>query len=207
MSVAASEQTRLTREDWLDAGLELLTGAGVERVKITTLADRLGSSRSSFYWFFANRQALLDALLQAWDARNTRGIVRQAGLPAATITEAVCNVFRCWVDPGLFSPRLDFAVREWARRSQAVHRVVEAADAARVEALAAMFRRHDYAPGEAFIRARVLYYMQIGYYAIDLKETLEDRLALVPDYLRSFTGREPTEAEIAAFSRFARAQV
>ena len=51
-----------------------------------------------------------------------------------------------------------------------------------------------------------LYYMQIGYYAIELRETLEERLALVPDYLRSFAGREASAGEIEAFRRHARAR-
>jgi AcrR family transcriptional regulator len=35
------------------------------------LGARLGVSRSSFYWYFESRQDLLDALLDAWEVRNT----------------------------------------------------------------------------------------------------------------------------------------
>ena len=53
------------------------------------------------------------------------------------------------------------------------------------------------------VRARVLYYMQIGYYALDLREPIEARLALTPHYLEAFTGVAPSEAEVAAFRAYA----
>ena len=90
--------------------------------RCSTLANGSSVSRSSFYWYFKNRDELLDALLDRWDRLNTRSIVTEANEPAATVNEAVCNVFRCWVNPAIFSPRLDFAVREWARRSASVRK-------------------------------------------------------------------------------------
>ena len=92
---------------------------------VLDLSERLGVSRSSFYWYFKNRDDLLDELLLRWESSNTRSIVRQSEAPADSISEAVCNVFRCWVEPELFSPRLDFAVSEWVRRSEKVRRAVD----------------------------------------------------------------------------------
>ena len=53
------------------------------------------------------------------------------------------------------------------------------------------------------MRARVLYYMQIGYYALDLKEPIEARLNLTPHYLKAFTGVAPSEAEVEALRAYA----
>src|SRR5262245_21107748 len=194
-------ESRLTREDWLTAALDALVSDGVENVKVLPLAERLGVSRSSFYWFFRSREQLLDHLLQRWQVANTRGIVEQAAAPSATVTEGVLNIFTCWMDESLFDPRLDFAVREWSRRSGHVRRAVDQADDARVEAIKRMFLRHGYRDGDAFIRARVLYFMQIGYYSLDLEESIATRLTYVSDYLRAFTGREPTRREVARFAK------
>ena len=51
--------------------------------------------------------------------------------------------------------------------------------------------RHGYEDQDAFIRARVLYFMQIGYYALELGETTPTRMKYIADYLRCFTGQEP----------------
>ena len=127
----------------------------------------------------------------------------QAEAPAATVNEAVCNVFRCWVNPAIFSPRLDFAVREWARRSAPVRKALDRSDRVRTEAVKALFVRFGYEDEDAFVRARVLYYMQIGYYALDLREPIETRLNLTPHYLKAFTGVDPDQAEIDAFRAYA----
>jgi len=199
-AVGAAE-SRLTRADWLKAALDVLVSDGVENVKVLTLAERLGVSRSSFYWFFRSREHLLDLLLQHWRDGNTRVLVEQASAPSETVIEGVLNIFACWLNEDLFDPRLDFTVREWARRSGHVRRAVDQADDARVEAIKRMFIRHGYRDQDAFIRARVLYFMQIGYYSLDLEEPLATRLAYIADYLRAFTGREPTRRQVAVFAR------
>src|SRR5262245_9658754 len=89
-------ESRLTRADWLTAALDALISDGVENVKVLPLAERLGVSRSSFYWFFRSREHLLDLLLERWRDGNTRVIVEKAAAPAATITQGVLNIFICW---------------------------------------------------------------------------------------------------------------
>ena len=190
---------KVTRQDWLNAALDVLVVDGVETVKILTLAERLGVSRSSFYWYFKSRGDILDALLEHWLASNTAALVLHAKMPAATITEACCNVFLCFVTPDTFDNALDFAVRDWARRSGDVRRKLDASDALRLEALQSMFERFGYESAEAMVRARTLYYMQIGYNDADLREPMDVRLSLLPHYVLAFTGCKPSAAEMAAF--------
>jgi len=200
---ARSSNVKATRDNWLDLALSVLALEGVDHVTVLNLSERLGVSRSSFYWYFKNRDELLGTLLDRWDELNTRSIVAQAEAPATTVNGAVCNVFRCWINPTMFSPRLDFAVREWARRSAHVRKALDRSDRVRTEAIKALFVRFGYEDEDAFVRARVLYYMQIGYYALDLHEPLETRLNLTPHYLKAFTGVGPDQTEIDAFRAYA----
>lgn len=199
MTETLTGNTKVTRDDWLRAAMDALLSGGAERVKILTLAERLGVSRSSFYWYFHSRQDLMDALLDHWLATNTRLLVEAAKIDAPTITAAVCNVFACFIDPTQFDTQLDFAVRDWAKRTVKVHDVLMQSDDQRIAALTGMFTRYGYGAGESLIRARVLYYMQIGYNDADLHEPLAARMAAIPDYLLTFTGRVAPEAEIKAY--------
>lgn len=201
---ALQGNTKVTREDWLRVALDTLISDGVEHVKVLTLGERLGVSRSSFYWYFQSRQDLLDQLLAYWKATNTAAIVGFAERSAPTIGRAVCNVWRAMIDPAEFNNPLDFAVRDWARRSGKVRAVLDQSDKTRIGAIAAMFERYGYEPTEALVRSRTLYYMQIGYNDADLDEPMEDRLQLVPHYILAFTGRpaEPGDAaELEALAR------
>jgi AcrR family transcriptional regulator len=193
---------KATREDWLNAALERLISDGIASVRILPLSQGLGVSRSSFYWYFKSRSDLLDQLLAFWREKNTRFIVEHARLPAANITCGVINIFKCWVDESLFDPRLDFAIRSWALLSKKVRKIIRQADEERVAAICEMFQRHGYEAEDAFIRARVLYFTQIGYYALDLREPMESRLSHVPAYLRSSTGYEPDPRDVVDFRRY-----
>ncbi len=194
---------KVTRVDWLNLARDVLVHDGVAEIKILALANRLKVSRSSFYWYFKNRDDLLAALLAEWEARNTKTILVECARHAGSIGEATCNFFRCFVDPGLFDQGLDFAVREWARRDRAVRYRIDAADQARLGALTEMFARHGFSPYDADARARIVYFMQLGYHALELQEPMQVRLDRVLGFLRGFTGEEPDPAVIEDFRRFA----
>ncbi len=127
----------------------------------------------------------------------------QAEAPAASVNHAVCNVFRCWINPAIFDPRLDFAVREWARRSAKVRKALDRSDGERMAALKALFVRFGFRDEDALVLARVLYYTQIGYYALDIREPIEARLNLTPHYLKAFTGVAASEADVESLRAYA----
>lgn len=202
---AAEGSGRWGKEDWINLAIEALVSEGIDQVKVQVMAKKLGVSRSSFYFFFDSIQALQEELLETWLKRNTGSIIERAMRPAPTVTKAVLNVFECWVDKALFDPQLDNAVRYWARRDNHVRDVVEAADDQRVSAITRMFMRYGIAEEEALTRARVMYFMQIGHYALEHRESLESRLTHVRSYVLTFTGVEPATAEVDAFVRLATA--
>ena len=193
---------KVTRDDWLNAAMQTLVSDGVERVKVLSLADRLGVSRSSFYWYFRDRDDLLAGLLDHWQRTNTGALITQAEAPARTITGACCNVFRCFVNPALFDIALEFTIRDWARRDPRVRAALDLSDARRLDALQAMFTRHGYDETDALVRARTLYYMQIGYTDADLREPMEERLRLNPYYINTFTGRAADPEELESFRAY-----
>lgn len=186
---------RLTREDWLDLALRTLVEDGIDRVKIQIMAKQLDVARSSFYWHFESREALHKAMLDEWLRKNTSPIIERAMRPAPDILRAIINVFDCWIDGSLFNPTLDIAVRLWARRSDPVKAVVLQADEMRIDALRRMFLRYGYEGEDALIRARVIYYTQIGQYTLEEFETPEVRFSHGPAYLRIFAGLPPDETQ------------
>lgn len=190
---------RGTPDIWLDAAYDLLVEAGVDAVKVMPLAQRLGLSRTSFYWHFPDREALLAGLVACWQARNTGNLVARCQAPAATIGAALLNLFDCWYDNDLFDSRLEFAMRTWALTDKPVEAAMAEADARRIAAITGLFRRFGYAETEADTRARTLYLTQVGYIALRSQESFEVRMARVPAYVLTFSGVAPDAAEIAAF--------
>ncbi|QNS08247.1 TetR/AcrR family transcriptional regulator [Streptomyces xanthii] len=70
-------KARLTAQDWADAALSAIGEGGIAAVAVEPLAARLGTTKGSFYWHFANRAALIEAALDRWEQLNTEGTISE----------------------------------------------------------------------------------------------------------------------------------
>ncbi len=71
MVMANGKRESFTAGDWTEAALRALAHGGVAAVAIEPLAKSLGTTKGSFYWHFADRNALLAAALELWEKRDT----------------------------------------------------------------------------------------------------------------------------------------
>lgn len=184
---------------WRDAAYDLLLESGVDAVRILPLAKKLKLSRTSFYWFFRDREALLESLLMLWRDKNTGNFVKHADAHAESIVEAILNVSDCWFNAALFDSRLEFAVRSWALQSEAVQAEVRKADGKRLVALAGVFKRFGHDDMSADVRSRTIYLLQIGYISMQTSEPLGLRMSRMAKYIEVFTGVVPKKRELNAF--------
>ncbi|MBA3909479.1 MAG: TetR family transcriptional regulator [Rhodobacter sp.] len=192
-------------ELWVTAAYDALIDQGIEAVKIQTLGARLKLSRTSFYWFFKDRAALLAALIDMWAGRTTEPMIAATRAYAETETEAMLNLIGCFLSEKTFDARLEFAVRGWALQDNDILARLRAVDAERLEALRQMLERWGHGPQDSDVRARTIYLVQIGYISTQTVETLEARLVRVPNYVEIFTGKSPPENEMARFRAKVRA--
>lgn len=182
---------RLTRDDWITAAMEALTRSGVDDVKVDRLSRDLRVTRGSFYWHFTSRKDLLDALLHDWEVRNLNQIDYLRAAWAADAPDlAYVNVIYAGGDEKF--PTYDMSVRIWARKSPQVAAVVGRIDSAWVEVLKELFISQGFDETESFVRARINFFHQIGYYALAVQEDIEERVRLIPYYYKILAGREPS---------------
>jgi AcrR family transcriptional regulator len=201
--IQASEGGPLQRFDWMLKALHIFITEGIDAVRITRLADELSVTRGSFYWHFENREDLIDALVGYWRDKNTRAI-SDAMDNASSLSDGIFRFFETCLDSAEFDPRLDLAVREWARRSPSIRNQVDEADQLRIEAFRSFFCRFGYEMPEALIRARTIYFSQIGFYALEVQEPLEIRISYTEVYFECFTGQKPDPVEVESFNQHIR---
>lgn len=124
---------RLSQQDWIDAALEMLAEGGVKAVEINVLADRMGITKGSFYWHFASREELLDAVIETWRRRTTseiESLIRnRVGTPAGRLRRLI----RIGMSPRPDVPggALEMMLREWGRRDPKVAAVMREVDVRR----------------------------------------------------------------------------
>ena len=167
--------------------------------RIQPLSKKLGVSRTSFYWFFKDREELLSALLSRWRNKNTGSIIKQSEAYAESIAEAMLNVFDCWLDKSLFDSQFEFAVRSWSLQSAEILSEVQTADQLRLAALRKMLMRFGQMDSCADVRARTTYLVQIGYISMQPNEDLRVRMNRIAEYVEIFTGQAPQQRELDRF--------
>ncbi|WP_397414040.1 TetR/AcrR family transcriptional regulator [Phenylobacterium sp.] len=177
----------LTREDWIEAARKVLVAAGVDDVKVDRLSRQLKVTRGSFYWHFKNRKDLLDALLDGWKQQNLSEIAQVRNRRREAGPDMV-EVVRIWLQEDPAYPTFDMAIRFWARKDPAVAALVRRTDDEWIGLLQAIFQANGEGELASLARARITYFHQIGYYALAIEESLEDRLALSPYYHAVLTG-------------------
>ena len=193
---AKNETSRLSRQDWLDAARSALISEGKESVKVERLAKKLGVTRGGFYWHFRDREDLLNALLKNWE-RETNLAFEQALLgDNANGLSQFCVLVRSWVSEDIYNPRYDSAVRDWARVSKRATRAVKRVDRKRIRIIKNIFGAMGYPEDQAFIRARITYFHQIGYYTLGIGETKMQRRELAPLYIEALTGHEVSQSDV-----------
>jgi AcrR family transcriptional regulator len=78
MGMADGKRASLSAQDWTAAALDALARGGLAAVAVEPLAKSLGTTKGSFYWHFADRNALIEAALERWEQRDTDRVIAVA---------------------------------------------------------------------------------------------------------------------------------
>jgi AcrR family transcriptional regulator len=180
---------RLDPQTWIDAGRRALIGGGVASIKIAPLAKTLRVTTGSFYWHFKNVPTFLDALLENWEEANTAPMFDAVAAHPSSAVKQFDALTEVWLAETNYYPMWDSAVRDWARVSPKVEAAVRRIDDKRIKLLHGIFKRLGFAEPCAFVRARITYFHQVGYYALRIVERRADRLRLSSVYRDILRGR------------------
>ncbi|MFC5143270.1 TetR/AcrR family transcriptional regulator [Streptomyces aureoversilis] len=161
---------RTPRGSWIAAGLQALTAGGVEAVRIELLAQALGVTRGGFYWHFADRQALLEEMLDAWEGDATTAVIEKveaAGGDARTRLQRLFTVAASG-DGLLTDIFTDFAVRDWSRRDPAVAERLRRVDNRRMDYMRELFGEFCTDPDDVEVRCTLCFTVWIGNRLLDV---------------------------------------
>ncbi|WP_369145720.1 TetR/AcrR family transcriptional regulator [Streptomyces sp. R44] len=155
---------RTPRERWVEEGLTVLADGGPDAVRVEALAKRLGVTKGGFYGYFADRDALLAAMLDTWEREAADQVVERVrqepdGDPRALITLAGMLTFS-----GERLRPIDLAVRDWARRDEAVAARLRRVDNRRMELLREMIGTFCSDPDEVEARSLLAFCVAIGHH-------------------------------------------
>lgn len=162
-----------SRDEWIEAAAKALARDGVAGVRVEVLARALSVTKGSFYWHFADRQELLEALVTSWAERGTEAVIVQVERSGGTAAE---RLRRLWaVASGEPQSEFEIALREWGRREASVAEAVRRVDERRMEYLRKLFGEHGVPAHQIEARCMLMYSLLIGDWFITVRHGRQSR--------------------------------
>jgi AcrR family transcriptional regulator len=158
---------RLDAAAWIAAAFDALAAGGIDAVRVEPLAKALGITKGSFYWHFADRGALFDAMLAAWADGRIAAIREQAagrGEPAAVLRALADLYIRHANVRGL---SIELAIRSLARADERAANAVRSVDRERLQHVAQLFAGLGWPRAEAQARSVLFYSYLFGQSLLD----------------------------------------
>jgi AcrR family transcriptional regulator len=152
--------TRTPRSSWIDEGLKALAAGGPDAVRIEPLARALGVTKGGFYWHFADRRALLEELLDAWERVMIDEVIERVeggGGDSRAKLRRLFELAQAASSAGLL--KTDLAIRDWSRRDETVARRLRRVDNRRMDYMRPLFGA--FCPDEDDVEARCMLAMAL----------------------------------------------
>jgi AcrR family transcriptional regulator len=166
--------SRLSVDDWVQAGYGILADDGLEALKLDRLCTRLGVTKGSFYWHFTDMASYRAAVVEAWSQLRDHDRSHFGDLghlpPRERLAQMMASLLgeRHW--------NLERAMREWARTDPAVAESVRASDHQVLTSVRQAFRDAGFTGEDADMRANATFAAGIGFLHL-FREAPDPRLA------------------------------
>ena len=149
---------RLSKNNWLDHGLQALMESGANALRADSLAKALKVSRGSFYWHFKDIKQYQMDVLAHWQQRTTGQVIermetqpRNNRLPR--LIKLALNI----------DTRMERAIRSWASHNTEVAATIAKVDQQRLTYLEQLLLASGVNNPDAASRARIIYWAYLGH--------------------------------------------
>ncbi|MCB5163027.1 TetR/AcrR family transcriptional regulator [Marinomonas algarum] len=133
--------TKLTRDDWINSATKQLATGSIDNVRIDSLSKKLGITRGSFYHHFKNRQELLKAILDKWRLNATESVIDGLNRKDFSAQKKLLELMTLPLrgNKSFDAASVELSLRAWARRDEMARSAIEEVDAYRIKYLKGIF--------------------------------------------------------------------
>jgi AcrR family transcriptional regulator len=182
-------------EAWIEAALNALAQGGPDAIRVEALAATLGVTKGGFYGEFADRNALVERMLDTWEQTVVDDVIHRiedSQDDARTKLRHLFDLARRHADRGLAA---ELAVRDWARRNSGVGMRLNRVDNRRMAYLRKLFRQIGCDDDDAEARSFLAFSLFVGSSLITAEHngrTRRDVISYALDRLLTTTDGRPT---------------
>ena len=146
---------------WIDEGLRALGAGGPEAVRVEKLAQALGVTKGGFYWHFEDRGALLDEMLETWERVYVDEVIERVEGRGGDARAKLRYLFAIALSSSDL-PKIELAIRDWARRERSVARRLRRVDNRRMDYMRSVFGAFCEDDDEVEVRCLLAFSLFIG---------------------------------------------
>jgi AcrR family transcriptional regulator len=177
-----------TDEDWLKLGLKYFSTGGVKALNVEKMATRLRCSKSSFYWYFDNRDVFINKMLNYWVRVGTDALVAEAEnnqTPSRQLYSLLQQVFTDRRGQDFM-----FYLRKFAQTNAAAKLILDETERARTAYVAALLVQIGLEARVAQEKAEMIYAYYLGWYEqhkyqqFNVEAESERQIRLLVDHLQ-----------------------
>ncbi len=134
-SVKPNESAQLDQTAWLRAAASAIAEDGFSGIRVLPLSKRLGVTRGSFYWHFADHAAFVNAFIDYWRHQQLRAVeaYQHTQPDAISAYKQLLDVVLTDTESELRRLKVEFALRGYARRDKFAADAVAVVDKARID--------------------------------------------------------------------------
>jgi len=149
---------RLSREDWLEEGIKILSEFAQDKLRILYLCERLKVTRGSFYHHFESIDDYISSLMKKWEEENTFEFIRHSdkGIDARERMEILANRV------GDAQQSVEASIRSWSFYNPLVKEHLNRVDQERLAYLRGIFKDLGYDKKKVKVMAMIDYGLLIG---------------------------------------------
>src|ERR1700682_4422045 len=156
-----SSGARLSVDDWIQAGFAMLADRGPNALRVDRLCERLGVTKGSFYWHFADMQAYRAALVESWGGIRDQDRGRYKNMHGIDPRQRLTLMVASLVSPPHWA--LERMMRVWALTDETVAASVRASDRRIMRAVRHALIDYGFGPEDADLRSAVMFAAGIGW--------------------------------------------
>jgi len=175
--------TRTPRDRWVEEGLQALGDGGPAAVRVEALAKRLGVTKGGFYGYFADRDALLEAMLDAWERESVDEVIDRVEREGGDLRNKIAHAGVLTFSSDRLLP-IDLAIRDWARHDEVVAERLRRVDNRRMDGLRALFATVTPDPDDVEARCMLFFSLLIGNHSIAADHGARSRADVLARTLR-----------------------
>ena len=160
MTAITTTGRRVTADDWVQAGFDVLAEGGPNALRIGRLCDRLDVTKGSFYWHFTDMRTYRAALATAWGNLHDERRRLFENMRDADPRTRLTVMMRTLVCPDHWA--LERAMRVWALADETVQASVQRSDERVMGAVREALVDYGFDHDEADLRSAVLFAAGVG---------------------------------------------